>query len=259
MSRFAFPIIDAHVALGDEHHLHLNELELLTRMDSHGIASAIARPMGGELVIHNRAGNDRVLSAGERIRGLVTINPWAGAAAIDELSRCREHGAVGLYLHPSRQGFFPTDPIAQPPIAFARQSHWPVVFHTGTYIHSDVLAVAEIARRFPDTIFVCDCAGFADMWFELPGLLAETKNVMLCTSLIWTRAVKVAVDTAGPERVIFGSGEPRDSIEAALRRVERIGLPESQQRAILFENARRIFSLEEPRRHEDTKHSRRTD
>jgi predicted TIM-barrel fold metal-dependent hydrolase len=195
-------------------------------------------------VIHNRAGNDRVLSAGDRIRGLVSVNPWAGPTAIDELSRCRERGAVGLYLHPSRQGFFPTDAISQPLIEFASESRWPVVFHTGTYIHSDVLAVAEVARQFPEMTFVCDCAGFADMWFELPGLLKETKNVMLCTSLIWTRAIKVAVDTAGGERVIFGSGEPRDSVEAALRRVERIGLSDSQQRAILHDNAVRIFKLD---------------
>jgi predicted TIM-barrel fold metal-dependent hydrolase len=212
-------------------------------MGAHGVARAIARPMGSDLVIHNRAGNDRLLKAGDRIRGLVSVNPWVGSAAVDELLRCRELGTVGLYLHPSRQGFFPTDSIAQPLVEFARDSRWPVVFHTGTYIHSDVLAVAEVARRFPEMTFVCDCAGFADMWFELPGLLAETKNVMLCTSLIWTRAIKVAADTAGAERVIFGSAEPRDSIEAALRRIERIELSESQQRAILHDNAVRIFKL----------------
>jgi predicted TIM-barrel fold metal-dependent hydrolase len=241
--RFSTPIIDSHVALGTEHHLHLEVDELLRRMDAHGIACAIARPMGGELVIHNRAGNDRVLAGGNRIRGLVSINPWAGCGAIDELSRCRDRGAVGLYLHPSRQGFFPTDPIAQPLIEFAQRARWPVIFHTGTYIHSDVLAVAEVARRFPEMTFICDCAGFADMWFELPGLLAETTNVMLCAALIWTRAIKVAIDTAGADRVLFGSSEPRDSVEAALRRIERIGLSALQQRAILCDNAQRLFAV----------------
>src|SRR5439155_13888083 len=161
--QFGTPIIDSHVALGDEHHLHLDKSELITRMDTHGVACAIARPMGTELVVHNRAGNDGILARSERIRGLATVNPWIGATATDELARCRELGAVGLYLHPSRQGFFPTDPIAEPLIRFARESGWSVVFHTGTYIHSDVLAVAEVARRYPETIFVCDCAGFADM------------------------------------------------------------------------------------------------
>ncbi len=213
-------------------------------MDAQGIELAIARPMGSELAVDNRAGNDRVLLAGERVRGLASVNPWS-RDAVCELERCRAYNAVGLYLHPSRQGFFPTDPIAQPVIEYAVESNWPIVFHTGTYIHSDVLAVAEVARRFPKTTFVCDCAGFADMWFELPGLLAATKNVMLCTSLIWTRAIKVAIDTAGHERVLFGSGEPRDSLEAALKRAERLQLPEAQQRAILKANAVRVFGLDE--------------
>jgi predicted TIM-barrel fold metal-dependent hydrolase len=242
--RFSIPIIDSHVALGIEHHLQLDKDELIRRMDAHGVECAIARPMGGELAVHNREGNDRVLAAGDRSRGLATANPWVGGDAVKELARSRERGAVGLYLHPSRQGCFPTDPIATPLIEFARESRWPIVFHTGTYVHSDVLAVAEVARRNPGMTFVCDCAGFADMWFELPGLLQETKNILLCTSLIWTRAIKVAVDTAGADRVLFGSGEPRDSVEAALRRVERIGLTESQQRAVLRENAVRVFKLE---------------
>ena len=185
-------------------------------MEALGVACAIARPMGGELVVHNRGGNDRVLFAGGRIRGLATVNPWS-RDAVCELDRCRAYNAVGLYLHPSRQGFFPTDPIVQPLIEYAVESSWPIVFHTGTYINSDVLAVAEVARRFPKTTFVCDSAGFADMWFELPGLLQETTNVMLCTSLIWTRAIKVAVECAGPQRVLFGSGEP------AIRSKQRCG------------------------------------
>lgn len=211
-------------------------------MDAHNIACAIARPMGSELVINGAAWNDRLSQHDSRIRCLATANPWhEGSASI--VSTAFDAGAVGLYLHPSRQGFFPTDPIVEHLLVFAQEAHWPVVFHTGTYIHSDVLAVAEVARRYAEMMFVCDCAGFADMWFELPGLLKETKNVMLCTSLIWTRAIKVAVDSAGAERVIFGSGEPRDSIEAALRRVERIGLSESQQRAILHDNSVRIFKI----------------
>ena len=45
--------------------------------------------------------------------------------------------------------------------------------------------LCELARQFPQTTFVCDCAGFTDMWFELPDLLAENQNIVLCASLIW--------------------------------------------------------------------------
>src|SRR5947209_15529179 len=113
------PIVDAHVALGDEHHWRLDAAELLRRMDEHDVIIAIARPMGSELAVHNREGNDRVLSVGPRVRGLATANPWFGAGAITELERCRDRGAVGLYLHPTRQGFMPTDPVAGPLVEYA--------------------------------------------------------------------------------------------------------------------------------------------
>jgi predicted TIM-barrel fold metal-dependent hydrolase len=240
--RFGTPIIDGHVALGRENHLRLEEPELIARMDAQGIVSAIARPMGSELVVNANAWNARLGQGSPRVRHLATANPWY-EFSVTQLSAAFDGGAVGLYLHPSKHGFFPTDPIVEHLLDFAQEVRWPVVFHTGTYIQSDVLAVAEVARRFPEITFVCDCAGFADMWFELPGLLASTKNVMLCTSLIWTRAIKVAIDSAGSERVVFGSGEPRDSVEAALRRVERLELSDYQQRAILRDNAARVFGL----------------
>jgi predicted TIM-barrel fold metal-dependent hydrolase len=236
-------IIDAHVALGREHHLELDAPELLARMDRHGVSTAIARPLGAEVAVNNRAGNDRILGAGERIRALATASPWHEKEAIAELSRCHQANAVGLYLHPTRQGFMPTDPIVRPLIEFARDVRWPVVVHTGTYINSDVLAVAELARQFRDVTFICDNAGFTDMWFELPGLLAEHPNVMLCTSLIWARAILLTVQNHGAQCVLFGSGEPRDSGEAALKRIERIELNDADRRAILSENARRVFSL----------------
>jgi predicted TIM-barrel fold metal-dependent hydrolase len=236
-------IIDSHVALGEEHYLKLESDDLIRSMDANGIAVAIARPMGSEVAIHNRRGNDRVLGAGQRVRGLVTASPWCGDQAIDELRRCREAGAVGLYLHPTRQGFMPTDPVAAPLLNFAAEFRWPVVFHTGTYIQSDVLAVAEAARRYPDTTFVCDNAGFTDMWFELPGLLAEAKNLMLCASLIWGRAIANTVRDHGAQRILFGSGEPRDRMEAALARIDRLELSESDRKAVMCDNAKRVFGV----------------
>src|SRR5882724_8504641 len=98
-------IVDSHIALGVEHHLHLEAAGYLPAMDGHGITLAIARPTGAELAVSNRAGNDRVLNAGPRFRALVTANPWFERVALDELHRCQEAGAVGLYLHPTRQGF----------------------------------------------------------------------------------------------------------------------------------------------------------
>lgn len=236
-------IIDCHVWLGEEHHLLLDVSDLLSRMSEAGVALSIARPIGAELAVRNRDGNDRVLKAGPRVRGLATANPWFGADAVRELERARDLGAVGVYLHPTRQGFMPTDPVARPVLDFAERAGLPLVIHTGTYIQSDVLAVAEVARRHPSISVVCDAAGWTDMWFELPGLLADVKNLMFCASMVWGRAIANTIKAHGPGRILFGSGEPRDHLTAALRRVDRLDLSDSDRQAVLCDNARRVFKL----------------
>lgn len=236
------PVFDAHAMVGEENHLALRVEDLLRRMDAAGIAYAAARPMGAELAVENRAGNDRVLSGGTRVRGWITANPWFGGKALDELKRCRDCGGVaGLFLHPARQGFLPTEPSVEPLVAFASEEGWPVMFHTGTYIFADVLAVVEVARCYPQTPFVAGFGGFTDMWFELPGAMAEASNLLLDASMMWGAAVEEVVQSVGAERVLFGGAEPRNRYASTLAMVGRLALDDGQRRAILYENARRVF------------------
>jgi uncharacterized protein len=236
-------IIDAHVMLGEEHPLALQRDELLRRMDLHGINRAIARPMGAKLVVDNQAGNNRILKCGPRIYGLVSVNPWYGPLAIEELKRCQQAGAIGLFLHPSRQGFMPTESIVAPVLEFAGEADWPVMFHTGSYIYSDVLAVAEVARTYPHMQFIMGCGGFADMWFEIPGIMAEVSNLWLETSHTLGDGIRATLKSAGPQRIIFGSGEPSNCYASALKCLENLDFDTDTKTAILRENARRLFRL----------------
>lgn len=236
-------VIDSHVLLGVEHPYHMDAAGLLRRMDANGVTMAVARPMGAELIVENRAGNDRLLNAGPRIKAWVTANPWYGAAAIGELKRCRDRGAAGLFLHPARQGFIPIEPVAEAVLRFAAESGWPVMFHTGTYAYADILAVGEVARRFPQTQFVAGWAGYTDMWFELPGVAASVPNLWFDTSLIWSGAVTQIIDAQGPGRILFAGGEPRNSYNVVLRALARRGITPEQSREIFFDNAARLFGL----------------
>jgi uncharacterized protein len=237
------PIIDAHVMLGRDIPLALEADVLLRQMDAHGIETVVARPMGAELAVDNRTGNERVLRAGARVHGLASANPWFGDRAVDELKRCRQTGAVGLFLHPTRQGFLPTDSIAVPLLEFAVEAGWPVMFHTGTYVQSDVLAVAEVARVYTQTPFILGFGGFADMWFETPGAMRDVPNLWLETSLTLGEGIRAAMDAVGPERIVFGSGMPRSSYAAAVKKLDRLALAPDIQRAVFCSNAKRLFSL----------------
>jgi len=243
MSGERLPIIDAHVMLGEETYLSLTPDVLLRRMDDAGVDLAIARPMGGGLVVHHVAGNDLVLGAGPRVRGLVSANPWWGAKALDELARCRDRGAVGLFLDPLRQGFMPTEPIVVPLLDLAATYGWPVMFRTGAYVNADVLALAEVARRYPQTSFIAGFGGFADMWFELPGVFASVPNLFLDGSMMWGDAIREIVRDHGASRVLFASGEPRNRYAVNLRTLDRLDLDAASRRAILCGNAKRVFQV----------------
>jgi uncharacterized protein len=236
-------IIDAHVMLGVEYPLAQQLDELLRKMDQHRVEKAAARPMGSELVYDNTAGNDRLLTAGPRILALVTASPWRGEGAIEELKRCRQLGAAGLFLHPARQGFMPIEPIVEPLLEFAAAAHWPVMFHTGAFVNSDVLAVAEVARRYPQTPFILGCGGFADMWFEIPGVMESAANVWLETSHILGNGVRTVLQGPGAKRVVFGSGEPSNRYACALKCLQNLDLDEQSTRQVLLDNARQLFNL----------------
>ncbi|SIO30241.1 hypothetical protein SAMN05444166_3619 [Singulisphaera sp. GP187] len=236
-------VIDAHAMLGRETYLVLDPGELLRRMDAAGVATAIARPMGAGLVVDHRAGNDLVLKAGPRIRGLATANPWWGAPALDELARARDLGAVGLFLDPARQGFFPTEDLAFPLFERAAKYGWPVMVRTGLYTFADILALVEVARKFPETAFIAGFGGYADMWFELPESFKTIANLYLDASMMWGDAIREIVNTYGASRVLFGGAEPRNRYAVNLRTLERLEFDEPALRAILHDNAVRIFSL----------------
>lgn len=237
-------MIDAHAMLGEETYLRLDASELLRRMDAAGVDLAVARPMGAGLIVDHRAGNDLVLKAGPRIRGLATANPWWGAKALDELARCRDLGAVGLFLDPARQGFFPTEPVATPVFERAAEYGWPILVKTGAYIYADILALAEAARSFPQATFIAGFGGYADMWFEMPMALRNAPNMLLDASMIWGAGIKEIVERHGAGRVLFGGAEPRNRYAVALKTIDRLGLDDADRRAILHDNAARVFRIE---------------
>jgi uncharacterized protein len=239
----AAKIIDAHAMLGEETHLSLDAAELLRRMDDAEIDAAMARPMGSGLIVDHVAGNDLVLNAGPRIRAVVTMNPWWGARGLDELARCRDRGAVGLFLDPLRQGFFPTEPVATPVYERASAYGWPVLFRTGAYIFADVLAVVEVARRFPNTDFVAGFGGYADMWFEMNAAIGSVPNLHLDASMLWADGIQEIIKQHGAERVLFGSAEPRNHYRVNLRSLDRLELSAVAREAIYHQNATRIFHL----------------
>jgi predicted TIM-barrel fold metal-dependent hydrolase len=55
--------------------------------------------------------------------------------------------------------------------------------------------------------------------------------------------IRGTLKTAGPQRIIFGSGEPSNCYASALKCLENLDFDADTKTAILRENARRLFRL----------------
>jgi predicted TIM-barrel fold metal-dependent hydrolase len=104
--------------------------------------------------------------------------------------------------------------------------------------------VAEVARRYPQTEFILGGGGFADMWFEVPGAMHDLPNLWLETSHILGNGIRTVLETSGPQRVLFASGEPSNRYSAAVKCLQHLELEPDVLRAILCENARRLFAID---------------
>jgi predicted TIM-barrel fold metal-dependent hydrolase len=79
------------------------------------------------------------------------------------------------------------------------------------------------------------------MWFEIPGAIHDVANVWLDTSHTLGDGIRNVINAAGHQRVIFGSGEPSNRYRSALQSIRRLRLSDEARRAILHDNAQRLF------------------
>jgi predicted TIM-barrel fold metal-dependent hydrolase len=127
---------------------------------------------------------------------------------------------------------------------------------------------AKLARDFPGTIFVLMHCGMPEdlsqagmaAWRDGLKRLADEPNMMVKLSGLGTfirrndaqhvaRIVGETVEAFGPERCVFGSNFPVEKLWCqygdlvSAYRQAVAGLPEAAQRAILHDNAKRIYGL----------------
>lgn len=257
--------VDAHCHIGGyEGNPHgvqsLTARDLLARMDSTGIDRAVVchfvSPLWSKEDI--RQGNDLVLEAtgkhADRLSGIAVVNPKMGSLAQEELRRCLEAGLKGVKFQPVLHGFYPVDgPLMDPLMEAAAEAKAVVV------IHSDFGArcctpyqVARLATRHPKVTVVMLHMGIVpDTLAHVPDIVRSAPNIVVETSHTpdLPHAVYVnPVRQLGPDRVLFGSDGPIVSVEVNLAKLEvaerLYGLTREEKRAILGENAARVFRLE---------------
>ncbi|TVP77585.1 MAG: hypothetical protein EA352_03345 [Gemmatimonadales bacterium] len=275
-----FRTIDCHAHVGRFEGYDLSESTLLSELEEGGIALALASNIDGATVpgktrglpmdAANRAMAAVVRRNPARLRALAWGRPDAGLSPdgvrshLQGLSDLRLNEVdtggwtprvfTGLKLHPEMNQYpadaFEVDPFLQASEAFG----WPVVVHSdGKDDRASPERIHAMARRHPRVPVVLYHTGFGGP--HEPAVRAAERaaasgdaNLFLETAQLPPAAFLRAVERVGPRRVLFGTdatyyGAGHYRTYAPL--VEAIrSLGEVPARAILHDNAFRLFGLE---------------
>lgn len=274
--------IDAHVHLsrwwpevrrtGYTPDLNYTVAGLLREMDAAGVDLALAiqlfqAPTEEEALTEGRATHAE--SRG-RLLPVATVDPTKGevsiAAALERMAK--EASLVGLKLFPGYRTFYPSDPRLAPVYEFAARRGLPVLLHQGDTLDglgllkfARPLEIDEVARRYREVRFVLCHLGnpwieeAAEMVLKNPNVYTDTSGLLgPPSSSFFRRGLELArrklldaiVTTGLPERFLFGSDWPLESLVHAIELVRELPLTESERDDILGGNARRLFGLTGP-------------
>jgi predicted TIM-barrel fold metal-dependent hydrolase len=220
------PVVDAHVRLGTGREVALDAETLLSTMDALGIDRALVAPDERCTAVANAEGNDLTTRASRasdgRLLAYAVANPWHGKAAIRELHRAAELGAVALAVDPVLQGFDLLDGLIDPLLEFAGSRGWPVYLRTGTPPSALPLPLASLARRHSGVKFLMGRSGATDFWIDAAPALRYAPNLYADTSYApWDTVLsEFARDPEiGTSRVVFSTDSPYTVAKAEITRV----------------------------------------
>jgi predicted TIM-barrel fold metal-dependent hydrolase len=215
-------------------------------LTTHRISTALLATRTGA-AYRAEVGNDLALSAagshaGVQMLPLATLNPRQYLDWPAELDRTVAAGVVGLRFFPDEQGWT-ADSEAFQAIAHRVRGRLPLLLPVSQFGDASQIgrATAEIAG--PVVLVgghysqLGDCLAALKRW---PHLYLETSR------LGQFRGIETVVSEVGAERLLFGSGAPARPIQAALNAVLAAQVADHEKRAILANNASRLFGLPSP-------------
>ena len=244
-------------------HVHVSATEygnvdiLLVQLDQAGIDRALCVPGGmidvrqfsrilsGRLQpdpkIPNHLVYDALARHGDRLYGLVCVNPREGAAALQMMRQGFEHGCRGVKLAPLVHGFKFSDSILDEIASACAELGFPIYTHVLPARGTTTADYAALARRCPRTQFILGHMGFGPGDIDAIEFAMELENLYLETSLGNYLIIRDALARLGAAKLIFGSEFPLGHPRAELQNV--LLLDPAAHRAILCDNVLRLIGV----------------
>ena len=181
--------------------------------------------------------------------GLGTLHPDSRdiKADVDEIINL---GLKGVKLHPDIQKF-KIDDYRMLKIYELCEGKLPILMHTGDhrYDFSNPNRMMPILDIYKDLVVIGAHFGGWSIWDEASKKLCKYKNFYVdCSSSLYAMSPEKAKELImlyGAKRVLFGTDYPMWEPEEELERFMKIDLNEKQREDILYNNAAKMFNINE--------------
>ena len=195
-----------------------------------------------------------VASHPERFKGVIGVNPFQIMNWLKKLDQAvRECGFVGAHIYPHWYGSPPDDRAYYPFYAKCAELSVPIeiqVGHSAQEFLATVghpMALDRVAIDFPELKIIGIHTGYP--WVEeMIAVAWKHPNVYIGTDAhaprYWDPSLVRFINGRGQDKVIFGTDWPVIDFQRAVTEIETLGLKETANRKLLFENAVRVFRLE---------------
>lgn len=182
-----------------------------------------------------------------RFIGFGTIHPDCSRPN-DEIERILKKGIKGIKLHPDFQNFEADSPKMNDIYRQLTELHIPILIHAGDnrFDFSGPVRIARILDSFPSIKLIAAHFGGYSQWDEAFEFLAGRDLWFDTSSSFWKISSEMAykmIKKHGPSRFLFGSDFPMWDHREELQRFLALGLSESENKAILWENAATLLNL----------------
>jgi predicted TIM-barrel fold metal-dependent hydrolase len=257
------PVFDVHVHLRDyETSLKAYEADVATsKLEIAGIGAmwfgGPHQAAQGETA-KVRANNDALIALAAKhpaVIPIVTVHPYDGAAALEELSRVAKRGVKVLKIHAHTQRFDVSDARVLALVKHAGTLGIVVLTDNANILPGDSGKLFNLAIQAPKTKFIFAHMGttnfrfwnilalartadnfFADnIHFDISGTVLLAADSPLEAEFVWT------LRNVGIDHVLMGSDYPQIGLGKTVDALERLGLTADETRKILSGNARQLF------------------
>jgi len=243
-------MIDTHAHLGKWFNFYYDGgdfLSMIKIMDRIGMESAWISALisiGPDYDLGNEMVLEAMRAFPDRFKGYITLSPYFVDKIEGELKKRASQGFVGIKLHPGTH-LYPIDGVNYLyAYKYADENKWPVLIHT--WGERDVRTITEIAKSYPNAIFIMGHSGGDLKSMILAVELAkDVDNIYLdlTGSAMYNGIIEYYVEKIGSERILFGTDFPFIDPRPAIGWVESSKIKEEDKLNILHKNAEKILSL----------------